>query len=286
MALGASSTVKVSASVVYVSMSLGGYIAGPNDDPGNPDDDGFNRLHEWLAPGEREIVRPAGPARRLFDEWLALSAVVAQPERFLYQVVAYIYFRGHGIQGFQLKSIHGILTHSIRGVRGRPPQESEMNFTRPRHAVNGVSRPDEALCREVAAGSQEAFLILFDRHWQQVFRIAYSILRDEAEAEDLAQALFLEVHRTLLRFDERKGSFRTLLLRYAYTRSIDHRRHLQSRRFYSSVEYEDLGVTVLIQEPLLMSGLSLEECRRLIEQVLTHLDSKQRATVEAYFFRG
>src|SRR5439155_25522607 len=90
----------------------------------------------------------------------------------------------------------------------------------------------------------------------------------------------------LLRFDERKGSFRTLLLRYAYTRAIDHRRHLHSRRFYSSLAYEDSGVTVLIQEPLLMSGLSLEECRRLIEQVLTHLDSKQRATVEAYFFRG
>lgn len=161
-----------------------------------------------------------------------------------------------------------------------------MNFTRPRNAPESRPCPDEALCREVAEGSQEAFLILFDRHWQQVFRIAYSILRDEAEAEDLAQALFLEVHRTMLRFDERKGSFRTLLLRYAYTRAIDHRRHLESRRFYSSVEYEDLCVAALIHEPCLMSGLSLEECRHLIEQAMKHLDSKQRATVEAYFFRG
>jgi RNA polymerase sigma-70 factor (ECF subfamily) len=190
------------------------------------------------------------------------------------------------MQGFQPKSIRGILTYSIRGVRGRPPQEAEMNFTRPRNAADSPPRPDETLCREVAKGSQEAFLTLFDRYWQQVFRIAYSIIRDEAEAEDLAQGLFLEVHRTMLRFDERKGSFRTLLLRYAYTRAIDHRRHLESRRFYSSVEYEDVNVTVLIQEPCLMSGLSLEECRHLIGQVLKHLDSKQRATVEAYFFRG
>ena len=132
-----------------------------------------------------------------------------------------------------------------------------MNFTRPRNAAENRPRPDEALCREVAAGSQEAFLILFDRHWQQVFRIAYSILRDAAEAEDLAQALFLEVHRTMLRFDERKGSFRTLLLRYAYTRAIDHRRHLETRRFYSNVEYEDLRVTALIHEPCLMSDTGL-----------------------------
>jgi len=161
-----------------------------------------------------------------------------------------------------------------------------MNFRRPRNSTERRPRPDEELCREVAQGSQEAFLILFDRHWQPVFRIACSILRDEAEAEDLAQALFLEVHRTMLRFDDRKGSFRTLLLRYAYTRAIDHRRHLESRRFYSSVEYEDLCAAALTHAPALLAGLSLEECRHLIGQAMKHLDSKQRATVEAYFFRG
>jgi len=31
----------VSASVLYMSMSLDGYIAGPNDQPGNPGGDGF-----------------------------------------------------------------------------------------------------------------------------------------------------------------------------------------------------------------------------------------------------
>lgn len=36
-----------SVSVLYMSMSLDGYIAGPNDEPGNPGGDGFMRLHEW-----------------------------------------------------------------------------------------------------------------------------------------------------------------------------------------------------------------------------------------------
>jgi hypothetical protein len=39
----------VSASVLYMSMSLDGYIAGLNDEPGNPGGDGFDRLHEWGA---------------------------------------------------------------------------------------------------------------------------------------------------------------------------------------------------------------------------------------------
>jgi hypothetical protein len=39
----------VSASVLYMSMSLDGYIAGPNDEPGNPGGDGFDRLHDWFV---------------------------------------------------------------------------------------------------------------------------------------------------------------------------------------------------------------------------------------------
>jgi len=112
------------------------------------------------------------------------------------------------------------------------------------------------------------------------------VIRDEAEAEDLAQGLFLEVHASLLRFDEHKGSFRTLLLRYAYTRAIDQRRRLESRRFYSNVEFDEVDPSLLVKESKAVSGLSPEEASRLVEQAMKHLDEKQRAAVEAYFFRG
>jgi dihydrofolate reductase len=39
----------MSASVLYMSMALDGYIAGPNDTPENPGGDGFMRLHEWYG---------------------------------------------------------------------------------------------------------------------------------------------------------------------------------------------------------------------------------------------
>jgi dihydrofolate reductase len=66
----------VSASVLYMSMSLDGYIAGPNDEPDNPGGDGFDRLHEWGASAYGES-RPSGPAGELFDEWDATGAVLA-----------------------------------------------------------------------------------------------------------------------------------------------------------------------------------------------------------------
>jgi dihydrofolate reductase len=57
-------------------MSLDGYIAGPHDEPGNPGGDGFDRLHEWFAPGGGKFVRPSGPAGELFDEMMAVGAVL------------------------------------------------------------------------------------------------------------------------------------------------------------------------------------------------------------------
>jgi dihydrofolate reductase len=67
----------VSASVLYMSMSLDGYIAGPNDQPGNPGGDDFMRLHSWSVTPDGEFFRPAGPAGEFIDEINATGAVLA-----------------------------------------------------------------------------------------------------------------------------------------------------------------------------------------------------------------
>jgi dihydrofolate reductase len=66
----------VSVSVLYMSMSLDGYIAGPNDNPDNPGGDGFDRLHYWLVPDGKEFVRPPGAAGELVDEMDTYGAIV------------------------------------------------------------------------------------------------------------------------------------------------------------------------------------------------------------------
>jgi len=72
----------VSASVLYMSMSLDGYIAGPNDEPGNPGGDGMMRLHEWYGfasePGPNtESIDPTGIGKQFLDEGKATGAVLA-----------------------------------------------------------------------------------------------------------------------------------------------------------------------------------------------------------------
>jgi dihydrofolate reductase len=74
----------VSTSVLYMSMSLDGYIAGPNDGPGNPGGDRFMRLHEWYGfprdgePGpDVPSVAPDGPGGRFLAEGRETGAVLA-----------------------------------------------------------------------------------------------------------------------------------------------------------------------------------------------------------------
>jgi dihydrofolate reductase len=64
-------------SVLYMSMSLDGYIAGPHDGPANPGGDGFMRLHEWFVSPEGEFRRPSGPAGEVYDEmWNGTGAIL------------------------------------------------------------------------------------------------------------------------------------------------------------------------------------------------------------------
>jgi dihydrofolate reductase len=72
----------VSATVLYMSMSLDGFIAGPNAGPDNGLGDGGDRLHEWFFAGggadHREASgRLAGVNGRVVDEMMATGAVVA-----------------------------------------------------------------------------------------------------------------------------------------------------------------------------------------------------------------
>jgi dihydrofolate reductase len=59
------------ATVLYMSMSLDGFIAGPNEGPGNGLGDGGLRLHEWSFAGESRVNGV------VYDEAMATGAVVA-----------------------------------------------------------------------------------------------------------------------------------------------------------------------------------------------------------------
>jgi dihydrofolate reductase len=72
----------VSATVLYMSMSLDGFIAGPNEGPDNGLGDGGHRLHEWAMTGsgdvDLEAIRHSGSVNgKVVDEFMSTGAIVA-----------------------------------------------------------------------------------------------------------------------------------------------------------------------------------------------------------------
>jgi dihydrofolate reductase len=129
----------VSASVLYMSMSLDGYIAGPNDEPGHPGGDGFMRLHEWYF-ADGQSGRPSGPAGEVVDGMTATGAVLVG-RRTADQVDHY---QGdhHGVPIF-------VLSH-------RPPPPTMANYPLVTYVTDGIA---SAVAQAKAAAGDRDVLV-------------------------------------------------------------------------------------------------------------------------------
>lgn len=80
--------------------------------------------------------------------------------------------------------------------------------------------PDEELVESVLAGKVELFGDLIERYQGRLVNYLYRMLRNEDDAHDLAQEVFLKIYGALDRFDPR-FRFSTWLFRVAQNAAID-----------------------------------------------------------------
>ncbi|MEO6323159.1 MAG: sigma-70 family RNA polymerase sigma factor [Thermoanaerobaculia bacterium] len=79
---------------------------------------------------------------------------------------------------------------------------------------------DEALVARAREGDREAFRQLVERHSRNVFRLAYRLMGNEEDAEDVVQESFLKAYRSLSRF-EGKSMFGSWLFRITTNCALD-----------------------------------------------------------------
>lgn len=92
-------------------------------------------------------------------------------------------------------------------------------------AADRMSDVDAALMQRVAAGDHAAYRLLVDRHLRHAVTMAYRVLFDRADAEEVAQEAFLRVWQHAARWRADGGaSFKTWLNRVVVNLSIDRRR--------------------------------------------------------------
>ena len=147
---------------------------------------------------------------------------------------------------------------------------------------------DDDLIARIALGEKEAFSQLFRRFARAIHGVGNRILRNETEADDLVQEVFLYLHRKASSFDNSKGSARSWIFQVAYTQAFIRRRHLKSHGFYVS------GITdkSLQIDPRTNSGADYDQSLEGLfgtngwRRVLEELTEEQRETLRLHFFEG
>lgn len=84
------------------------------------------------------------------------------------------------------------------------------------------------LLAATADGDREAFSALYDQAAPRVFGLIRRLLVDAAQAEEVAQDVFLEAWQTAARFDPERGSAVSWLLTLAHRRAVDRVRAAQA----------------------------------------------------------
>jgi RNA polymerase sigma-70 factor, ECF subfamily len=78
-------------------------------------------------------------------------------------------------------------------------QDSDARMAKKEAARDGAAH-DSELVRRFVAGDESAFVEIVHRHREKVFAIAQSVLRNPADAEEIAQDTFIRAHRGLAKF--------------------------------------------------------------------------------------
>jgi RNA polymerase sigma-70 factor (ECF subfamily) len=150
-------------------------------------------------------------------------------------------------------------------------------------ADRSVGQEATALLVAISRGSEAAFVAFYRRFSAQVFGLARRVVRDPAQAEEVAQEVFLDIWRRASRFDPTKGSATSWVLTLTHSRAVERVRSAQAAadrdlRSAESTTERDLDSVV--------EAVEHRAERRAVQRCLTTLTDLQRQSVTLAYYGG
>ena len=135
----------------------------------------------------------------------------------------------------------------------------------------------------VEVGDAEALATLYDRHGRAAYSLAYRLMGEKQEAEDVVQEAFVKVWRSAGGYRVGRGSVRTWILSIVHNRGIDQiRSHASRRRTQDKVE-----ASAPTSEPSeAFSETWKNSQREQVREALNTLPQEQLQILELAYFSG
>lgn len=141
---------------------------------------------------------------------------------------------------------------------------------------------DVELVRAIAHGDTAAFHRLYERHSSLLHSLAFRILEDASDAEDVLQEVFVQVWRRASTFDARRARPVGWLVMLTRSRAID--------RFRSRAARVRATETASREEPdspsLPDSAVAAEETHAVVREALDALPAEQKTALKLAYFGG
>ena len=157
------------------------------------------------------------------------------------------------------------------------------NSPDPRLASGRTTDEEDArLLERLRRNEGDALAAMYDAYGRIAYGLAYRVLGQAGDAEDIVQESFLSLWRQAGRLDAKRGSVRSLLLTIVHRRSIDVLRR-RSGRIERAL---DDAQPVASATPDPVEFATQAEERERIQGALQRLPAEQRSAIELTYFRG
>lgn len=94
---------------------------------------------------------------------------------------------------------------------------------------------EDILVQELKKGKETAFKSIVDNYQNMVYNTCLSIVKNEEDAEDLAQEVFVQVYQSIQSF-KGESKLSTWIYRIATTKSLDHERKKKRKKRFGFVK--------------------------------------------------
>jgi RNA polymerase sigma-70 factor (ECF subfamily) len=139
------------------------------------------------------------------------------------------------------------------------------------------------LIKELQGENQAAFKELFDSFSTLVYNVAYRMLQNKQDAEDVTQEVFFHAYKSLKHF-RAESQLSTWLYRIAVNRSLNHQRKRKLDRWLSldfsqsDDDSDDKGYDVTAEEgPDTM--VEKKDTERIVQKAINSLPDQQRIAI-------